>query len=191
MMKTNPDASTLCLACGLCCNGVLHPYAHVAAAERDFVQSLGLTVAPFGSELGFTLPCSLFQGGRCSTYAQARPRTCIGYRCKLLKQYLAGPVSLDQAGLIIRRTRELLAEVITHMPAGYSFEQVWRELGQDWDGGEGMFQSPLIRQMNGQWLLSVVKLLRYSQKHFDNKGSTGRGNAPGHIPASADPAGSD
>jgi len=159
--------SALCLACGLCCNGVLHPYVAVAPQERDLVQSLGLRVEPCGQGLGFRLPCSLLREGRCLIYAQARPQVCGEYQCHLLERHRAGLITLDQAGRILQRMGERQAEVVAQLPAGYSLDQVWRELGEGLDGGSALPGTPLMRHLHGQWLLSVSRMLRYARRHFD------------------------
>jgi hypothetical protein len=146
---------------------VLHPYVAVAPQERDLAQSLGLEVEPCGQGLGFRLPCPLLRDRRCLIYAQARPQVCGEYQCRLLERHRAGLISLDQAGRTLQQMGELLAEVVARLPAGYSLDQVWRELGEDPDGGSALPDSPLTRHLHGQWLLSVSRMLRFARRHFD------------------------
>ncbi len=165
------EGSRLCLGCGLCCNGVLHTHAVIQPDEIDHVRSLGLTIRTYRNELGFHLPCPLFRENRCSIYTSKRPNICGAYQCDLLKKYLAGTVSLNQALPIIQRARELIADVIALLPTGYSFDQVRRELDEGQDAEQGLFDSAEMRKQNAMFLLAMAKLVRYSHKHFGKPNS--------------------
>jgi uncharacterized protein len=164
--RIEPDGSALCLACGMCCNGVLHTHAQVEPDELDLVRALGLTVETFNDHLGFCLPCPLYCEQRCSIYTATRPHTCGAYQCRLLKKYLAGEIAREQGAQIVQRTRELLAAVLAQMPAGYSFNDLQRAMEQEWNSGRGAFGSVEIRQANASFLLALGTLIVYSHKHF-------------------------
>ena len=157
--------SSLCLACGLCCNGVLHVHAVVKPDGIEQVRALGLTIETIGDTLGFRQPCPLYREQHCSVYPK-HPNTCRAYKCDLLNKYLAGVITHQQGAQTIQRARELLADVIAQLPPGYSFEQLRRELDQAWDSGRGIFGSAEMRQSNAQFLLTVAKLALYARKHF-------------------------
>jgi Fe-S-cluster containining protein len=163
-----PNGSLLCLACGFCCNGVLHAYAVVKPSKIESVRGLGLTVETFGDNLGFRQPCPLYREGRCSDYPN-RPSTCKTYRCALLKKYLAGEITCELGVQIIQRAEELLATVLEQLPPGYSFAQLRKEIDQDWNSGRGLFGSPELRQANAEFLLTMAKLMRYLQRYFGKK----------------------
>jgi Putative zinc- or iron-chelating domain len=158
--------SALCLACGVCCDGVLHSHAIVKPGESDHVRALGLTVETFNDHLGFLLPCPLYREHRCSIYTATRPHICGAYQCRLLKKYLAGAITYEQSTQIIQRTRELLAVALAQMPAGYSFNDLQRAMEQEWDSGRGAFGSAEMRQANAGFLLALGTLIVYSRKHF-------------------------
>ncbi len=159
-------ASSLCLSCGLCCQGVLHTHALLKPAEIESARALGLTVETIRSGLGFRLPCPLYQDQRCSIYTAARPHTCGAYQCALLKKYAAGALTYEQSAQRIQRARELYADVIAQLPPGYSFQQLQREQRQAWDSGRGVFGSRELRQEHTALLLALGKLVMYLGKHF-------------------------
>jgi uncharacterized protein len=160
-----PPSSSLCLACGLCCDGVLHAHAVVKPDEIERVCALGLTVVSFKDAPGFRQPCPLYREQRCSVYPN-HPPTCKAYQCKLLKNFLAGPLTLEQGAQTIQRARELLAAVIAQLPPGHTFDQLRQEMDQDRDSGRGVFGSAELRRQNAEFLLTVAKLAVYSRKHF-------------------------
>ncbi len=160
---TLANGSSLCLACGLCCTGVLHPHAGLAPGETELAQSLGLTVEPLEEPSHFCLPCPLHLNHRCSVYTALRPRVCGDYRCSLLNKLLAGEISLAQGLQIVGRAHDLLAEVSAHLPPGLTFAHFRPE------------EAPVGPGDDPGRLLAIVKLARYLQKHFDSAGHTASG----------------
>jgi len=111
-LKQTP-AEALCLACGLCCNGVI--FADVKLRPGDNVprlRGLGLQMNEVhkggntsGSVLKFPQPCRAHDGCRCGIYAE-RPQYCREFECVLLKSVAAGRTTLDEALKIIGRAKE-------------------------------------------------------------------------------------
>jgi uncharacterized protein len=99
----------LCLACGLCCNGVI--FANLALRPSDNaarLRSLGLPVCNSHSALRpphLTQPCAAFEGCRCSVYAD-RPEYCRQFECVLLKSVQAGRTKPAAAMRIVHTARE-------------------------------------------------------------------------------------
>src|SRR3569833_2072508 len=101
----NPDdANTLCLECGLCCNGVI--FADVQLRRGDDaarLRALGLDFAR-KSKAGvekFRQHCAAFDGCKCNIYSE-RPKYCREFECLLLKSVQAGDVKIYKARKIIR-----------------------------------------------------------------------------------------
>jgi uncharacterized protein len=99
----------LCLACGLCCNGVI--FADLALQPSDDAErlrSLGMPVANSSSPLRarrLAQPCAAFDGCRCRVYGD-RPQYCRQFECVLLKSVKAGHTELAAGLRIIRTARE-------------------------------------------------------------------------------------
>jgi hypothetical protein len=111
------DRITLCLACGFCCNGVLHTYTRVAANEVPALQRLGTPIYPIPDgtnhrdEFAFDQPCPHWQGNCCAIYAQ-RPKSCRGYECLLYKKLAAGLISPAGSLARLQKTQQLLAQLL-------------------------------------------------------------------------------
>ncbi|CAK0779782.1 conserved hypothetical protein [Gammaproteobacteria bacterium] len=174
-VSTNPNGSSLCLACGLCCNGALHAHTIVKPNEIDTVRALGLTIETHGDQLFFRQPCPLYREQRCSAYPN-HPPTCRAYQCALLKKYHAGEITFEQSEKIVQRAQELYVDVLEQLPNDYSFDQLKKEMAQDGDFGSGLFGSPELRQANAEFLLTVAKLTMFLRKHFE-KPKKGGGDA--------------
>jgi hypothetical protein len=134
----NPrNANSLCLECGLCCNGVI--FANVQLQPGDNaarLKSLGLAISNPTSKTGaqkFNQPCTAFDGCRCEIYSD-RPKYCRQFECLLLKSVKAGDTSLPEASKVIRSALRRVKKV----------KSLLRELG---DTGEHVALSNRFRQM--------------------------------------------
>ena len=157
------DASSLCLACGFCCNGVFYTHVGVKPDEIERIRALGLAIETLRDGPGFRQPCSMFREGRCSVYPE-HPIHCRAYKCDLLKKFLAGEVTCEQAAQTIRNALEMLSEVIAQLPPGYSFDQLLQEINKD--SKRDIFDSAEARRQNAELLLAIAKLMIYTRKHF-------------------------
>jgi hypothetical protein len=117
---STPEA--ICLACGLCCNGVIFADVKLQPGDNPApLQLLGLPLrfgrnprqeapassATTGSVLHtakFTQPCAAYDGRHCRIYSD-RPRYCREFECQLLKNVRAGRTRIDVALAIIRTAR--------------------------------------------------------------------------------------
>jgi uncharacterized protein len=102
-------AETLCLACGLCCNGVLFADVRLQAEDNAArFRSLGLPITTPRSVRGparFKQPCEALEGCRCRLYAE-RPAYCRQFECVLFKSVKAGRTQPNAALKLIRVARE-------------------------------------------------------------------------------------
>lgn len=110
-----PDANSLCLECGLCCNGVIFADVQLQAEDNaEELRALGLKFLPNrksqNAELKFQQPCTAFEGCRCQIYAQ-RPRYCREFECLLLKNVKAGETDITEARRVIRSALQRLRTV--------------------------------------------------------------------------------
>jgi hypothetical protein len=111
------DAHHLCRSCGLCCTGHLFAWAKLRPAELDPAEALGLTV--FRSDpgqRGFSQPCPLWKQ-ECTIYDSPQyPHVCRAYKCKLLKEVMAGDASLSEALKRIGQANGLIGEMEALLP---------------------------------------------------------------------------
>jgi uncharacterized protein len=105
--------TSLCLECGLCCNGVIFGDVKLQPADSAaHLRSLGLSI----KSNAFKQPCAAWQNCRCAIYSD-RPTHCSKFECLLLKDVAAKALAPAEALKIIRRaqkqvskTRELLKQ---------------------------------------------------------------------------------
>ena len=154
--------SALCLACGLCCQGVLHTYVAVSLFDRPRLSQLRLKVEAFAGHAGFRLPCPLYQEHRCSAYPP-RLHACHAYRCDVLTQYLEGQLSLDSALALAAGAIELLADPA--LPQGQPFERV-RAAARAAEGRAALLTTPESRAAHDALQLAVERVDVYLQRHF-------------------------
>jgi Fe-S-cluster containining protein len=111
------DSNSLCLQCGLCCNGVIFADVQLQADDDAArLKSLGLRFASSQKSnikiQKFLQPCNAFDGCRCGIYSD-RPRYCRDFECLLLKQVTQGRVSRSAAERLVRGARERVDRVKT------------------------------------------------------------------------------
>ncbi len=127
-------AEDLCLACGMCCNGIIFADVQLQPGDKaSELKHLGLRIissrakpnretvtvgnVPAG-KLKFCQPCTAFDGSKCKIY-ENRPAYCRGFECLLLNRFREGRTTGPAA---MRQIRKAKAQA----------EQVWgllRELG--------------------------------------------------------------
>lgn len=100
-----PPTDTLCLQCGLCCNGVL--FADVRPEPGDESPL-------FAGRSRVNQPCPAFNHGTCACaiYSE-RPVRCRRFECRQLLGVQAGEITTDAALKRIRKARQLAAKVET------------------------------------------------------------------------------
>ena len=105
------DASALCLACGLCCNGAFHDLVLLDDDELPGATRHHLPVATNVPFHAFRLPCPRIDEidhTRCTIYAE-RPRACAAYACAILGAYRDGSLDEGEALARVVATRGLFA----------------------------------------------------------------------------------
>lgn len=120
--------STLCLECGLCCDGTLFLFVRVDPPEQDAVRALGIEVGTKRRAPVMGLPCGKLEGKCCSVYAQ-RPSGCRRFVCGLGQRLVARQVSLDEARAHVADLHARVARVreVFAVPAGVPAPRTARE----------------------------------------------------------------
>lgn len=109
------NSNSLCLECGLCCNGVIFANGQLQPEDdASHLHALGLKFEPnHKSQIAnrkFLQPCAAFDGCRCKIYSE-RPRYCREFECLLLKSVKAGRTDNAEALRIIRTARQRVEKV--------------------------------------------------------------------------------
>ena len=105
-MSDERDGGRLCLACGLCCNGVLFGMVRLTLSEAGRMTALGLPVYSTEDHATMMQPCEALEGCACRVYAE-RPLRCVSYKCHLLEAYEGGEVGFDEALGVVTLAKEL------------------------------------------------------------------------------------
>jgi hypothetical protein len=101
---------SICLKCGLCCNGVI--FADVKLQPGDGaarLRLLGLALSTHRAPR-FKQPCAALDGCRCRIYAE-RPRHCSGFECLLLQSVTTGRIERAAALRVIGTARDRAEKV--------------------------------------------------------------------------------
>ena len=160
------ESSNLCLACGLCCDGMVFSNGVVTQQGVSPVAvAAGLRLNPDGKS--FILPCKAFQSCRCTVYVD-RPETCRTFRCKTLRALEQGKIGGGDALAIIAQA------------AGQrdAIRRALQAIGEEWAGHslEGMV-APLEARMKladnvgqkreiGEIILKLLVLRKFVHEHF-------------------------
>ncbi|EYF02417.1 YkgJ family cysteine cluster protein [Chondromyces apiculatus] len=119
-----PNGSDVCLACGLCCTGLLFDLAPLEEPELPLAGRLQLPVVQTPVYDAFRLPCPQQQGAKCGVYLM-RPNVCGSYACGLLQRYTAGEVPLVEALERVARIRTAASDLRDRVPAGSRPRPLW------------------------------------------------------------------
>lgn len=109
------DSNSLCLECGLCCNGVIFANGQLQPEDDgEHLRDLGLKFEQNRKSQivnrKFVQPCAAFDGCRCKIYSE-RPRYCREFECLLLRSVKAGRTESAEALRVIRTARKRVEKV--------------------------------------------------------------------------------
>lgn len=121
MRPSRASLQSLCLQCGLCCNGGLFRDVELQPADDPArLKALGLPLKTARGKTRLPQPCAALDGCRCRVYA-ARPGRCREFDCGVLLAVRGENLSVETAARVIRQTLRLLGKV----------EKCLRRLGED------------------------------------------------------------
>ncbi|AEI63633.1 YkgJ family cysteine cluster protein [Corallococcus macrosporus] len=93
--------NTLCLRCGMCCDGTLFTHVSLQPEEALALQRRGL---PVGSRTdgspALMQHCPALEGRACTVYTD-RPASCRRYHCQLFAALAEKEVSLEEALAVV------------------------------------------------------------------------------------------
>ena len=148
------DGSRLCLACGLCCQEILHDWVKVESDEVGRMEGLGLSVTTRSQGAGFSLPCPCYREGRCAEYAN-RPRSCRSYQCKLLRRHLTGEITWEEALKRVEQAKRLIASIRGRLGAPGNGMGIWQQL-----------RSSPVAAAEPELRMDAAALLALCKRHF-------------------------
>jgi Fe-S-cluster containining protein len=162
------DATLLCNACGLCCNGALFDYVPVEESESERLKALGFAVrvGPEGG-LRFDHPCQQYCGDHCGIYA-LRPASCRSFRCELLKKLDSKNVSLAEAMKRVAEAKQMVEHIRPSLKGQGRdlLPKNWTELFNEWRSRPAEGRST---PSETQLVLELTRLNRFLDRHFRSR----------------------
>jgi Fe-S-cluster containining protein len=105
------DGESICLSCGLCCDGTMFKRITLALSDRtEPLARAGVVLIAKENRTEMPLRCAALDGTCCTIYAD-RPVRCGLFTCALHRRHAAGEISTDEALATITKTRELQHKV--------------------------------------------------------------------------------
>lgn len=111
------DLSSLCVSCGLCCDGTLFRHVKISGDEREELVRLGIGVGEKRGGDVMWLPCGKLDGKCCTIYGQ-RPQGCRAFVCALGKRVVAKELSVEEALVHVNEMQARLARLSAALPWG-------------------------------------------------------------------------
>ena len=107
--ESTKDSSTLCLTCGLCCDGTLIGF--VALDTEELPRLKKIMSIEEANNSGFLLqPCKSYCNG-CTIYLE-RPTACDKYNCKLLDAVEEQEIPLNEAIKVTDEVKAMQTAII-------------------------------------------------------------------------------
>ncbi|MCP4397032.1 MAG: hypothetical protein GY801_06995 [bacterium] len=160
--------SQLCLACGLCCRGILHAWVVLKPDEIKLAGRQGLLVNRKDDKDVFFQPCVCYVEHRCRAYDRERPSVCIGYRCKLLQRLLHEKVSLQDALHIAEQVNAIVVSIYRHgedlIDRALALQPQLTSIFERQEDVE-------FRRAHAALLMAIVKFRLLNRRHFGGRKS--------------------
>lgn len=97
------DSSSICLSCGLCCDGTIIGFVELDREELPAMRQL-LDLEEANGDGFFLQPCKNFCDG-CGIYSK-RPKQCASFKCGLLKSVEQKELGFDSAIEMIQELKQ-------------------------------------------------------------------------------------
>jgi hypothetical protein len=143
------EEQSICVTCGMCCDGTLFFHAHLNPGERGHLPEK-IEENSFSKEGKdyFKLPCLYFTE-KCTIYDRKRADVCSGYRCQLLMDFAEGKVIRSDATEIVKKAMDMREVImkeyrrVTGNDESVTFRQLLLELGNIRKSAPGNEQSDM------------------------------------------------
>lgn len=108
--------STLCLRCGMCCDGSLFTHVSLQPDETTALQRRGVPLSrrEDGTQ-ALAQHCGALDGRTCTVYSD-RPASCRRYHCQLFAALAEKEVSLEEALGVVDQAHALRASLERELP---------------------------------------------------------------------------
>jgi uncharacterized protein len=161
---------SLCMACGLCCDGTL--FGQTNLSTEDDTAALSALGVEFVSDLAKPMlrqPCAAYRNCACSIYPD-RPRACRQFRCALLRHFKENKISQGDALDVIRKAITLRDNVKQQMRAVFgedhcNFDEFTLRLRSRWKDASSTEAKARVSAL----FQSFAALWFHINKHFKSE----------------------
>ncbi len=112
---TNATGESLCLSCGLCCDGTLFDNVRLGEGEdAERLKKRGLLVAYSRAKAPVAFvrqPCPALGADRACCVYSDRPAQCRAFECRVFKDAQAGRMTSDAAQRVVARARRKAEQI--------------------------------------------------------------------------------
>ncbi len=108
-------ASTLCLACGMCCDGSLFSFVAISSDEARVLRAKNVEVREEAGRHRLPQRCPALDGTACRVYEQ-RPFVCRRFDCLLVRAVKEKEAPLDEALALVAEAHARLGRLDGLLP---------------------------------------------------------------------------
>ncbi len=162
------DGITLCLHCGLCCQGVFHTMVKIRNDEdKQLALQMGTSLMDHEEKLWFRLPCPVFHG-KCTIYPN-RPSTCEIHKCNLLRNVQSGDTSLEKALSVsdeIKKLIECLDKALLKIEGFTETREISLRFHRLFASQPEILKDPVFKKENGRLLADYTAFRILKKRYF-------------------------
>lgn len=130
------EEQTICISCGLCCDGTLFDKAVLQEGEKGTLpQYIEDKYFRTKNKEFFRQPCPYFSG-ECIIYYQKKADICSAFRCKLLYDFDKKKLNFSETANIIRQAKILrdkifiIAREVFNIDYNLPFKEILKKLNE-------------------------------------------------------------
>jgi Fe-S-cluster containining protein len=125
MSASDESIESICIGCGLCCDGTV--VSHLAVRDESDLGApllaLGVEIIAAADPPVFELPCPALCDGVCTIHSLHRPSACAQFECALSRSVLNGDVNAVDARLVIAGAFRLRQDVSSGVLDQHVFDE--------------------------------------------------------------------
>jgi hypothetical protein len=125
MSASDESIESICIGCGLCCDGTV--VSHLAVRDESDLGApllaLGVEIIAAADPPVFELPCPALCDGVCTIHSLHRPSACAQFECTLSRSVLNGDVNAVDARLVIAGAFRLRQDVSSGVLDQHVFDE--------------------------------------------------------------------
>lgn len=120
-MSVESQQGTLCLSCGLCCNGSIFS---VISLDAEVSGQITFDNLISNDHKALKLPCTNYVGNKCSIYNTSdKPHVCTQFKCQLVTELESGKSSLNACLSHVQEAKSKVEEIKTILKSNGTYDE--------------------------------------------------------------------